>query len=457
MDAVAVISASGKPLMPTNPMRARKLIKKGKAVIYKYRPLFTIRLTERTDGDIQTIEYCCDTGYQHIGLSIKSRKHEYVNERRDLLPNETERHNDSRKYRKARRRRKLRHRACRRDNRHDNQICKDGYAPSIRNKRDQHISLYRSYTEILPVERAVFEMGQFDTQVLKAIEKGEPLPQGKDYQHGERYGYATLREEVFARDDYTCICCGKNAFKDKRILCVHHLGFRIGDRTNRLANLATVCTKCHTPKNHQPKGKLYNLKPELKDFKGATFMTMVRWDMLDKLKVVSKDIQVDVTYGAATKEARRDLKIKKSHANDAYCMGSFHPSHRTDLKRYEKCRRNNRVLSKFYDATYIDIRDGKKKKANALGCNRTKRRESRRSEKNERIYRGEKVSKGRIVLRTKRVVIRPGDIVYVGKKKYIVASSKNLGKQLKLADGSLLTTSKVTKIIHCGGWKTVTL
>ena len=34
MDAVAVISASGKPLMPTNPMRARKLIKKGKAVIY---------------------------------------------------------------------------------------------------------------------------------------------------------------------------------------------------------------------------------------------------------------------------------------------------------------------------------------------------------------------------------------------------------------------------------------
>ena len=153
MDAVAVISASGKPLMPTNPVRARKLIKKGKAVIYKYRPLFTIRLTER------------------IGLSIKSRKHEYVNEQRDLLPNETERHNGSRKYRKARRRRKLRHRACRRDNRHDNQICKDGYAPSIRNKRDQHISLYRSYTEILPVGRAVFEMGQFDTQVLKAIEK----------------------------------------------------------------------------------------------------------------------------------------------------------------------------------------------------------------------------------------------------------------------------------------------
>ena len=118
------------------------------------------------------------------------------------------------------------------------------------------------------------------------------------------------------------------------------------------------------------------------------------------------------------------------------------------------------IIASFQSSTMPRISTSgtaKRRKRMALGCNRTKRRESRRSEKNERIYRGEKVSKGRIVLRTKRAVIRPGDIVYVGKKKYIVASSKNLGKQLKLADGSLLTTSKVTKIIHCGGWKTVTM
>ena len=42
-------------------------------------------------------------------------------------------------------------------------------------------------------------MGNFDTQVLKAKEEGRPLPQGVDYQHGERYSIATLREAVFAR------------------------------------------------------------------------------------------------------------------------------------------------------------------------------------------------------------------------------------------------------------------
>lgn len=95
---VFVLSNTNKKLMPTNEYRARKLLKSGKATIYKYRP-FTIKLTEREDGYTQLVEYCCDTGYQHIGISIKSHRHEYVNEERILLKNETERHNDCRKYR----------------------------------------------------------------------------------------------------------------------------------------------------------------------------------------------------------------------------------------------------------------------------------------------------------------------------------------------------------------------
>ena len=182
-------------------------------------------------------------------------------------------------------------------------------------------------------------------------------------------GYATLREAVFARDDYTRSCCGKNSFKDTRILRGPSpwVPYRRQDKPACQFCQRHVQSATHR-RTISRKGSCITWKPELKDFKGATFMTMVRWDMLDKLKVVSKDIQVDVTYGAATKEARRDLKIKKSHANDAYCMGSFHPSHRTDLKRYEKCRRNNRVLSKFYDATYIDILDGKRRKRMPLGA-----------------------------------------------------------------------------------------
>ena len=45
---VAVVDLFGKPLMPTNEYRARKLLKQKKAKIFGYRP-FTIQLTERKE------------------------------------------------------------------------------------------------------------------------------------------------------------------------------------------------------------------------------------------------------------------------------------------------------------------------------------------------------------------------------------------------------------------------
>ena len=53
MQFVAVISKSGKRLMPTSFYRARKLIDSGRATIYSYRPIFTIQLTDREDGATQ--------------------------------------------------------------------------------------------------------------------------------------------------------------------------------------------------------------------------------------------------------------------------------------------------------------------------------------------------------------------------------------------------------------------
>lgn len=453
MDTVAVISASGKKLMPTNSYKARKLLKSKKAVIYKYRPVFTIKLINRADGNTQPIEYKCDTGYQNIGISICSKTIEFVNEQRDLLKDETERHNDCRKYRRTRRNR-LRYRKARWNNR-KGMIRKDGFAPSIRNKRDVHIRLYEEYCQVLPITKAVFEMGQFDTQVLKAVEAGLPVPVGTDYQQGERYGYSTLREAVFTRDNYTCICCGKSAIKDDVILKIHHIGYRTGDRSNRMTNLGSVCENCHTSKNHKPGGKLYNLKPKLKTFKGATFMTMVRYSMINKLKVVTLDVDIQVTYGAATKLARKDLNVKKTHSNDAYCMGEFHPKHRSDFKHYKKCRRNNRVLSKFYDAKYRDLRDGSVKTGSQLSCSRTNRRISRHTELNERIYRAYKISKGRVSTRKKHYSLRPGDRVLCDEKVYFVTGMQNNGTYVKLANDKVYSLKKVRVLQHCNAWAVV--
>ena len=71
--AVAVLSSTQQRLMPTSPYRARKLLRAGKAEIFFHQP-FTIRLTKRADGEVQPVELCMDTGYQHIGISVKSNK-----------------------------------------------------------------------------------------------------------------------------------------------------------------------------------------------------------------------------------------------------------------------------------------------------------------------------------------------------------------------------------------------
>lgn len=450
MDTVAVISASGKKLMPTNSYRAKRLLKLKRAVIYKYRPVFTIKLVDRADGYTQPIEYKCDTGYQNIGISICSDIKEFVNEQRDLLKDEVKKHSGSRKYRRTRRNR-LRYRKKRFDNRRGI-IRKDGFTPSIRNKRDVHVRLYEEYYKVFPITKAVFEMGQFDTQVLKAVEAGLPVPEGIDYQRGEQYGYATLREAVFARDDYKCICCGKSAIKDGVKLRIHHIGYLSGDRSNRMANLGSVCENCHTSKNHKLGGKLYNLKPKLKTFKGATFMTTVRYSMVKKLKAATPDVDINVTYGAATKLARKELNVKKAHSNDAYCMGEFHPKRRSDFKHYKKCRRNNRVLSKFYDAKYMDLRDSSIKKGSQLACGRTNRRISRHTKLNERIYRGHKISKGRFVVRRQHYQYRPGDIVWVEGKKYTVKGIISNGTRIALNERNPVSVNKIDKTIHTGGW-----
>lgn len=453
MGTVAVISASGEKLMPTNSYRARKLLKSKRAVIHKYRPVFTIKLVDRADGYTQPIEYKCDTGYQHIGISICSSTKEFVNEQRDLLKDEVERHSDSRKYRRTRRNR-LRYRKARWSNR-KGLISKDGFAPSIRNKRDVHVHLYEEYYKIFPITNAVFEMGQFDTQVLKAIEEGRPIPEGIDYQKGEQYGYATLREAVFARDNYTCICCGKLAIKDGVKLRIHHIGYLSGDRSNRMANLGSVCESCHTSKNHKPGGKLYNLKPKLKTFKGATFMTMVRYSMLKRLKATTPNVDIKTTYGAATKLARTELNIKKTHSNDAYCMGEFHPKHRSNFKHYKKCRRNNRVLSRFYDAKYRDLRDGSVKTGSQLSCGRTNRKISRHTELDERIYRGYKISKGRVSTRKQHYSLRPGDKVLFEGQKYFAVGIQSNGTSVKLANGKTCSLKKVRVLQHCNAWAAV--
>lgn len=446
---VAVLASNGTLLMPTSNYKARKLLKSGRAVKEKFKPVFTIRLLDREDGGIQPIEYTSDTGVIHVGISIKSQKHEYVSEQRDLLADETERHDTRRKYRRQRRSR-LRYRKVRFHNRRASK--KPGWLPlSLSNRVKQQIRIFRQYTEVLPITSAVFEMGKFDTQLLQAIESGTELPKGTDYQRGPRYQTETLRQAVFLRDGHQCIFCGRG-IKEHAKLHVHHLGCRKGDHTNRMSNLATACEKCHTPRNHKPGGVLYEAKPKLRSFKGAAFMTAVRWKMRQKIKEVCREnIEIHITYGARTKLTRRKLRIEKSHANDAYAIGGFHPKHRVYTVYLQKRRRNNRCLEKFYDAKYIDSRTGKKVSGQELASGRISRNMNLSSE-NLHIYRKQRISPGKRTIRKNHYLIQPGTILNFEGRRYVAKGVHCNGARVILDNGKSVAVKNVTIIKYSSGW-----
>ena len=448
---IFIIAEDGTRLMPTtNVRKVRKLLRAGRAVICKYKP-FVIQLTYNSKQCTQPIEFKEDAGYQNIGVSACSAKHEYISETRILLKDEVERHNDCLKYRRKRRNR-LRYRKPRFNNRTHSK--KSGWlAPSIKNKMDQHLKIFEIYNSVMPITSIIIEVAQFDTQVLKAVQDGAPLPSGTDYQHGERYGYDTLRKAVFARDGYKCTCCKKSAVKDGVILRVHHLGYWKNDRTNRLSNLATICTKCHTSKNHKPNEILYGLSPITKNMSASAFMNSVRYQIVEQIKTKYPNLQVFVTFGALTKRTRINRNLEKTHANDAYCMGEYHPLHRTHTITYQKRRRNNRILEKFYDSKFLDIRDNTAKSGSQLSCGRTNRKELRNSSNNERIYRGQKLSMGRRSIRRRRYELRPGDIVLFNNQKYQVVGIQNNGDYTKLKNlQKVIRAELLTPVRHSDGW-----
>ena len=452
MTTVYVLSKDGQKLMPTlRNGRVRYLLKEGKAKIFKYHP-FTIQLTYDTPDKTQPIEIGMDAGYQHIGVSVKTKQKELFSAEFELLPDEKSRHDDCRGYRRTRRNR-LRYRKPRWNNRVHSKP--EGWlAPSIRNKAERHIDIIKRICSVAPVKSITIEVGEFDSALLKAMYEGKEPLQGKEYQQGPLYFTDSLRKAVFQRDQYTCKVCRKSALKDKNVvLKTHHALFWKGRHGNSLNELITVCSKCHTSANHQPTGKLYGLEPKLPRLEGATYMNIVRWHIVSTLKAEITDISIDFCYGALTSRKRKDLDIEKTHANDAYCIGDFQPKQRpVPTIHYKKKRRNSRILEKFYDAKYYDIRDGNIRKGSELGCNRTNRRELRNSENSLRRFHGAKKSEGRRVIRRTRYSFQPFDQVLFNSKKYIVKGAQNLGTYIALVGHTPVAVNKLISVKHANGW-----
>lgn len=340
---VYVLSKTGQPIMPTMDHRkVRLLLKTNKAKVVHKTP-FTIQLLGTSHCYTQPIVLGVDAGSKTIGLSASTEKQELfaaeVKPRNDVL----EKLSTRRELRRDRRHRQTRYRAPRFENRVRSKH-KGWLAPSVEVKIQEHITPIKRICRLLPITKVIVEAAEFDLQLIKAVEKGLPVPVGEDYQKGEMLGFYNVRQYILFRDHYTCQCCGAHSTAKREVkFHVHHIESR-KTGGNAPDNLITLCKECHRLL-HAGKGSLPH-KKRGRSTRDAVFMGIMRKTLLSRLR---DELSVSVweTHGYFTKYLREQHHMEKSHVNDALCIAKHPTAKRTDkVYLIRPVRHHNRQLHK---------------------------------------------------------------------------------------------------------------
>lgn len=364
---VFVLNMRGEPLMPCTQRKARLLLKAKKAVIYKYSP-FTIQLTYATGETKQDCAIGIDTGAKHIGFAATSGDKVLFKGEVELRQDVSSNLDTRRAYRRDRRNRKTRYRKPRFLNR---KRAEKWLPPSLESRINHTFHWMDVLSELLPNLKLHIEVGKFD-----AAKMINPDISGVDYQHGQTYGFFDERYFVFARDNYTCQCCGKSKNK---ILQTHHIVYRSNGGTDRVDNLITVCTDCHTSAAHKKGGILYKWQEEhktVKQYKEPPFMNTLRKRIFETYP------EAVITYGSETTPKRKDIGLEKTHYNDAIIISGIsvikeNPDEWLLIKQFRKKKRS------LHEAT---ARKGRKEP------NRNQKRNSKNTPYYKGFYLNDKVS-----------------------------------------------------------------
>jgi 5-methylcytosine-specific restriction endonuclease McrA len=319
MQRVFVLDHNKQPLMPCHPARARKLLKKGKAAVYRRYP-FTIIMTQRVGGDLQPVEIKFDPGSRTTGIALVGHfdrgseviwagnlNHRGLQIKRNL---------DSRRaIRRARRNRKTRYRPAR----FLNQLRPKGWIqPSLRSRVLNVKNWMFKLSRLAPLTQIAVETVRFDTQKLQ-----KPEISGVEYQQGELAGYE-LREYLLEKWDRQCAYCGAQNVP----LEVEHIQPRSKEGSNRVSNLTLACTKCNQKKGNKDvkdflKGKPDRLKKIQAQAKASlrdtAAVNATRYAIGEALKTFG--FVISFSSGGRTKFNRTQQGYPKDHWIDAACVG----------------------------------------------------------------------------------------------------------------------------------------
>jgi len=323
---VYVQTAQGKPLDPTTPARVRLLLKRGRAEVVARTP-FTIRLPDRDTGYTTQVTLGVDSGYSRVGFSAVTQKEELLAGELILRKDMSKKLEQKRNYRRNRRSRTTRYRAPRFDNRKREQ---GWLAPSLRHKKEAHITLIEMIKTLVPVTHTELEVATFDSQLLQ-----NPEISGIEYQQGTLQGYH-IREYLLEKWGRKCAYCGKTGVP----LQVEHIIPKSRGGSDRVSNLTLSCSRCNQHKGDRTAAEFGH--PEIHrqakaSLKSAAFMNQVRWQLVNEL-------ECNHTYGYLTKKRRLEVGLAKSHPNDAFIIAGGRQHTRCRPFMVTQPRRNNRSI-----------------------------------------------------------------------------------------------------------------
>jgi 5-methylcytosine-specific restriction endonuclease McrA len=313
MQRVLVLDRERKPLMPCRPARAKELLKKGKAAVFRRMP-FTIILKGRAGGATQLTAFKVDPGSKTTGVALVSdfkrgktvvwaAELEHRGQRiRDALLSR-------RILRQGRRSRKTRYRA----SRFLNRTRKAGWLPPSLESRVSNVTTWLSrLRRWSPISSVSLELVKFDTQKMR-----NPEISGVEYQQGELQGYE-MREYLLEKWGRRCAYCHVEDVP----LEVEHITPKSRGGSNRIANLTLACHPCNETKGNKTAAEFGHPEVQAKagtPLKDAAAVNTSRWRLFERLKKAG--LPIECGTGGRTKFNRTRLGLPKSHWIDAACVG----------------------------------------------------------------------------------------------------------------------------------------
>src|SRR5215831_9828459 len=316
MSMVLVVDHERRPCSPVHPGRARHLLNRGRAAVYRRFP-FTLMLKEGEPIEEPVpLRLKIDPGSQTTGLALLNDSTGQVVWAGELThrgQQVTARRDQRRACRRSRRQRHT----CYRPPRFLNRRRRMGWLPpSLESRVANVLTWVDRVRRWCRVGALSLELVKFDTQLME-----HPEISGVEYQQGTLEG-DEIRAYLLEKVGRKCACCNATNVR----LQIEHLVPKARDGSNRVSNLTMACQPCNDAKGTRTAEEFGH--PEIQaqakaPLRDAAAVNATRWALYHRL--VAMGLPLETGTGGRTKWNRTTRDLPKTHWLDAACVGESTP------------------------------------------------------------------------------------------------------------------------------------